>query len=241
MFPASPRGPRLCTAGAARYLAAALGYGGGVRGAARFREPFTRYARPMTRIARHLLPLLAIAALAAGARPAAAQVTPADSARPLTAPAAGPRRDTARVQQPDTTQRRYRISPRGAFLRSLVIPGWGQSEIGAPERGIVYFALESGSLWMTLKSHRRLGQALEQQRILRETGAIEEDATIGLVRSRRNQREDWITLSLFWLFFSGADAYVAANLRDFDAQVGVTPGPGGAVRVQGSVPVGPRR
>ena len=176
---------------------------------------------------RLLLPLLILLAA-----PLAAQV-PDTTRRPLAAPA-----DTVRA---DTAQPRYRISPRGAFLRSLVLPGWGQSEIGAPERGIIYFALEAGSLWMVLKSQHKLNQAYDREDILRRTGQLEEGRTSGLVRSRRNQREDWIALSVFWLFFSGADAFVGAHLRDFDAQVGTAPGPQGGVQVQGSIPVGPRR
>ena len=174
----------------------------------------------------------------AAAPPLAAQVTPPDTVRPPAAAdtARAARRDTA---QRDTAQRDGRITPRGAFLRSLVLPGWGQSEIGAPERGVVYFALEAGSLWMVLKSQHRLSQAYERQEILKRTGVLAEERTSGLMRARRAQREDWIALSLFWLFFSGADAFVGAHLRDFDAQVGSAPGSGG-VQVGGSVPVGRR-
>jgi hypothetical protein len=182
---------------------------------------------------------LLVLILAALARPLGAQVTPPDTApRPAAAPADTLRRDTARA---DTTQPRYRVSPRGAFLRSLVLPGWGQSEIGAPERGVIYFALEAGSLWMVLKSQHKLNQAYDREEILRLTGQLAEDRTSGLVRARRAQREDWIALSVFWLFFAGADAFVGAHLRDFDAQVGTAPGPQGGVQVQGSIPLGPRR
>jgi hypothetical protein len=182
-----------------------------------------------------LLPL-AVLALAA---PARAQVTPdtlrgdtvrADSARPLQVRGAEARRDTV--------QRRYRISPGQAFVRSLVLPGWGQSSIGAPGRGAVYFALEAGSLWMVYKSDRKLNEAHEEDRILREQGLLEEGQVSPLTRDRRAQREDWITLSVFWLFFSGADAFVAAHLRDFDEHVGVEPSPTGGVQFQASIPVG---
>jgi len=180
-----------------------------------------------------LLPL----ALAALAAPARAQVTgdsaravPADSARPLAVRAPEARRDT--------TERRHRISPGGAFVRSLVLPGWGQSSIGAPGRGAVYFALEAGSLWMVYKSDRKLQEANERDRILREQGLLQEGRASGLTRDRRAQREDWITLSVFWLFFSGADAFVAAHLRDFDEHVGVEPGPSGGMQLQASVPIG---
>ena len=189
------------------------------------------------RLAAVLVPL----ALAAYARPARAQVT--DSLRlkerqqqPLVPDTARASRRAAAAA--DTGQRRYRISPRGAFLRSLVLPGWGQSSIGAPGRGAVYFALESGSLWMVYKSNQKLQEAKELQTARREQGLLAQDAVLPLVRARRNEREDWITLSVFWFFFSGADAFVSAYLRDFDTHVGVQPGPTGGAQLQVNVPLG---
>lgn len=132
------------------------------------------------------------------------------------------------------------ISPRGAFLRSLVLPGWGQSELGAPGRGGVYFLLETGSLWMVLKTNQKLGEARRLETIARQTGEIGPQAKHPLVRDRENQREDWITLSIFWLFFSGADAFVAAHLQDFDVHVNAVPRPnGGGTELRATVPVGP--
>lgn len=178
--------------------------------------------------------LLACALLLAAARPAAAQNPRPDSVRPLVA-----RGDSlARPPQPDTVP--PRISAKGAFFRSLVLPGWGQSELGAPGRGAVYFALEAGSLWMLYKTSERLDQALEEQAVLRETGQIGPDQRTGLVHDRQNQREDWITLSVFWLFFSGADAFVAAQLQDFDVHVNAVPRPGGALELRATVPLGPQ-
>ncbi|HEX6911951.1 MAG TPA: DUF5683 domain-containing protein [Longimicrobium sp.] len=143
--------------------------------------------------------------------------------------------DTVMGERPDSVEA---ISPRGAFLRSLVLPGWGQSELGAPGRGGIYFALEAGSLWMYVKSARKLDEARENERIARETGVLAEGQIDPLVRDRQNQREDWLTLSIFWLFFSGADAFVTAHLQDFDVHVNAIPRPGGALELQATVPVG---
>lgn len=187
-----------------------------------------------------LLPLLALATAA----PARAQVRDtAASARSDTVRPLAPR-DTARAARnaraaaavPDTAKKR--ISPRTAFLRSLVLPGWGQSSIGAPGRGAVYFGLEAGSLWMLYKSDQKLQEARIREQAQHDQGTLAPDARTGLVKARRNEREDWITLSGFWLFFSGADAFVSAYLRDFDAHVGVAPAPQGGAQVQVSVPVG---
>jgi hypothetical protein len=183
----------------------------------------------------------ALAALALGARaPAAAQEDAvADTARAVDVPAADtPRREAAPVAVPPDTAS-TRISPGGAFVRSLVLPGWGQSELGAPVRGGVYFALEAGSLWMLYKADRRLRESLRMERAARETGALAPTARHPLVRDRLNQREDWITLSIFWLFFAGADAFVAAHLQDFDVRFGGARGTDGAVELRAAVPLRP--
>ena len=54
------------------------------------------------------------------------------------------------------------FSPRGAFVRSLLVPGWGQAHVGASTRGAVYFALSASSLWMTYVSSRQLADARRQ-------------------------------------------------------------------------------
>jgi hypothetical protein len=102
----------------------------------------------------------------------------------------------------------------------------------------VYFALEAGSLWMLFKSNRKLGDARERERMAREAGVLLPEQIDPLVRDRQNQREDWLTLSIFWLFFSGADAFVAAHLQDFDVHVNAIPRPGGALELQATIPVG---
>jgi hypothetical protein len=51
------------------------------------------------------------------------------------------------------------MSPRGAFIRSMVIPGWGQSAFGAYTRGGIYFAGWTGNWFMNFKNHVRLSEA----------------------------------------------------------------------------------
>lgn len=212
---------------------------------------FSLRTRPTLRLA----PLLAACALALAAAPVRAQVVVVDTVptRPVARPAGRDSVTTAssraaaeaaasrRAAAGDTLYRdslgRRRISPKSAFLHSLVLPGWGQSKLGSPGRGAVYFGLETGSLFMVYKSQQRLRQAQRLQRDLQASGAQDSTTNTPLVRGRLAQREDWITLSAFWFFFSGADAFVAAHLADFDAHVGAMPTRDGVV-VQGSVPVG---
>jgi hypothetical protein len=93
---------------------------------------------------------------------------------------------------------------------------------------------------MVLKTSQKLREARRLETIARETGEIGPTAKHPLVRDRENQKEDWITLSIFWLFFSGADAFVAAHLQDFDVHVNAVPRPGGGgTELRATVPVGP--
>jgi hypothetical protein len=172
--------------------------------------------------------LLFVLAAGVGVLLAAPCPAPAQQAPPQTAP-----RDTAVVE--DAVR-----SPRGAFLRSLVLPGWGHAWVGSPVRGGAYFVLEAGALWMTYKSHQQLREARRQERWLRDTGQLLPNQQHQLTRWREDQVEDWVTVALFLLLFSGADAFVSAHLADFDERVSVAPAPGGGVQVRASLPVGGR-
>lgn len=141
--------------------------------------------------------------------------------------------DTVLAQGPER-------SPGGAFIRSLVIPGWGQAWVGAPIRGGIYFAIESAAAWMVFKTANQLEDARAEQDFLQGIGVLELDQKTGLVTAREDQLEDWITFSVFMLFFSGADAYVAGYLADFSEHVGVVPEPGGTVNIEATIPIGGR-
>lgn len=178
-----------------------------------------------------LLPLLfALALLGAVPGGVAAQVTPAP-----------PADTTAAVARPDTSVApadSLQPSARGALLRSLVLPGWGQAYVGAPGRGAIYFGIEAASLWMVFKSRRELGAARQLEASLIDPNSTSTPPELPLAKARRQQVEDWITLSVFFLFFSGADAYVAAQLSDFSQHIGVLPGEDGSTQFQVSLPVG---
>lgn len=119
------------------------------------------------------------------------------------------------------------ISPWGAFWRSLVIPGWGQAELGHHTRGAAYFVAEGASLWMWVRTQRRLDHARRH---------LDEDHP--LVQARKGQREDWITLTIFLAFFNGADAWVSAHLEGFEAKPIVVPDEPAGFLIGWSVPLG---
>jgi hypothetical protein len=133
------------------------------------------------------------------------------------------------------------FSPRGAFLRSLVLPGWGQAYVGAPVRGAVYFTIASGGVWMSYVARRQLADARREQYWLREAGRIEPNQETDIALAREQQFEDWAALTLFIFFFAGADAYVSAYFADFSERIGVQPAGAGEMRIRANIPLGGRR
>jgi hypothetical protein len=151
-----------------------------------------------------------------------------------------------------------RISPRGAFIRSALIPGWGHAKVGAHVRGAFYFSAEAASAYMIFKTQTRLDRT-QRKLALREaavTGRLEaegvtdpdeieaalaEDPEIedlrALEETRSGQREDWIALGLFLMLIGGVDGYVSAHLADFPTAVVLEPTPGGGMQVGLSLPV----
>jgi hypothetical protein len=119
------------------------------------------------------------------------------------------------------------ISPGGAFLRSLVIPGWAQAELGAESRGAFYFFVQAFSIFMVARTQIRLASAER---------SLPEDHP--LVISRRQQREDWVALAVFTAFFAGADGWVSVHLWGFDERTGLTPEQPG-IEVGVKIPIGP--
>jgi hypothetical protein len=135
------------------------------------------------------------------------------------------------------------ISPRGALLRSFAVPGWGQTYAQAPGRGAIYFGLEAVSLWMVYKTSRQLAAARARDRWARGQNDTpdEDEPPTSLTLSRSQQFEDWVTLAISVALFSGADAYVTAQLSDFAEQVQVRPGAGNSLEIGVTLPVGSGR
>jgi hypothetical protein len=139
-------------------------------------------------------------------------------------------------QAVETQESPVRPSAGGAFVRSLVVPGWGQMAAGSLERGTFYFTIESLGLWMILKTSKTLGSARDilamrrleaEERLIAEgsvdpgdlLAAIDADPAVAsafnLEQLRAQQREDWVAFGVFFLLLGGADAFVAAHLADF--------------------------
>jgi hypothetical protein len=144
--------------------------------------------------------------------------------------------------QPDTASRPP-MTPRRAFLTSLVLPGYAQTVFGRDKAAMIFTVIEIGSLGMARKAAQDLAEAkgLAHDSVVAtyktdpSTGIAIIDSKTGLpipdtwiasrftpdrIKARRTHYEDWIAAIIFNHLFSGADAYVAANLWDFRANVG---------------------
>jgi hypothetical protein len=140
----------------------------------------------------------------------------------------------------DTALAPLGVSPRGALIRAMLVPGWGHAAIGSYTRGGFYFALEAATAYTFLRTRSRLSEARERA-ALRESvlraqlsdegvtdptlilSRLDADAVLGgledLVSSREGQQEDLIAWGIFLVFLTGADAYVSAHLSRFPAPI----------------------
>ena len=110
----------------------------------------------------------------------------------------------------DTT---HRIRPIGAFLRSLLVPGWGQAATGRHVTGALFATWEGVAAMMTLK-------AQSEMHYLKDTHSAN-------LTAKRQEVQDWIVLWVFNHLFSGAEAFVSAHLQDFPKDLKIRTFPGG--------------
>jgi len=157
------------------------------------------------------------------------------------------------------------VSTGGAFVRSLIIPGWGHLLTESYFRGGFYAAVQGGSYWMLWKSlsrrreaqrFRAMEEAIAMDRY-RAQGVVDPDSLRflagtdpaleqwdELLERRDEQVEDWVFLAAFLALFGAVDAFVSAHLIDFPEALSIQllPGPGSldgrnpSVEVRVSVP-----
>lgn len=156
------------------------------------------------------------------------------------------------------------VSPGGAFIRSLAVPGWGHAAAGSYTRAGFYFVTSGATFWMLTKTAQSLGVAHDRLSLAeREVEAellrgglsdpdslaarVEGDERVvdarSLVDSREQQMEDWTAFGIFWLLLNATDAFVSAHLADFPepVEIDVRPGsPGNPTELRLSIPVGGR-
>ncbi len=171
-------------------------------------------------------------------------------ARPVrTAPATSGTRESPTAAAGAQDSLRPPISPRRAFLYSLMLPGAGQAKLDRGYAGGMFFLIEVASLALVHRS-------AEDLRIARASAGdsvplrYQFNVVTGLpvldtngnptvaewrvspfdaayVRTRRLHYEDWIAVLIFNHLFAGADAFVAAQLWDLPGKVAIRQTPFG--------------
>ena len=187
-------------------------------------------SRPARAGARRLAPAVLAALLAMAAPLAAQNPTPAppisarDTLGPPLADTGAAARDTARPRQikGDSVRPVPPITPGGAFLRSLILPGWGQARLQRNVVGGLFLTWEGVCAAMVWKTVWQLDYARARDKF---------------VASHTQEREDWIVLLVFNHLLAGAEAYVSANLYDFPASLKLRRLPDGATGVGLEVPI----
>lgn len=134
------------------------------------------------------------------------------------------------------------LSPRRAFLLSLLLPGYSQLRLDRPNSAALFGVAEVVSIGMARKAALDLREARRGARdsvvltwkIDPATGGVALDSVTGKpkpatyernrntpqrIAARRTHYEDWIAAIIFNHLIAGADAYVAANLWDFPVNV----------------------
>ena len=163
----------------------------------------------------------------------------------LAVPAVAQRPDSARVRRPTTAgpaipdSLKPPISPRRAFLYSALVPGYGQAILGRNKAAAAMLAVEAMAVAMIRES---AADVREARRMSGDTVVVSyvnaEGALAPILVTRRfdaqyvhvrqSHVEDWVAFLLANHLFSGADAFVAANLWELPAELSVRVTPGGA-------------
>jgi hypothetical protein len=159
----------------------------------------------------------------------------------------------AKAQRPDSTRVRQRavdstaadsvkppLSPRRAFLYSALVPGSAQSILGRHKAAAIMLLVEGISIAMLRESaadvreaRRMSGDSLVISYVSPSGDSLTSPAVAGrrfdpqYVHTRQAHVEDWVAFIVANHLFSGADAFVAANLWDVPTQLQLRVGPGG--------------
>jgi hypothetical protein len=189
-------------------------------------------------VARHTVLVNALLVAALGALAATPLARAHAQQRDSTRTAA--RRPPARTAAPDTAK--PPISPKRAFLYSLMLPGYGQSALDRPIAGSLFFGAEVTWIALATKSafDLRYARAHEKDSLI-VAYATNPDGTVKLdslgrptgtsyapnryatdrVAARRKHLEDYYALIIANHLLAGAEAFVAAQLWDVPEHVSI--------------------
>ncbi len=138
------------------------------------------------------------------------------------------------------------LSPARAFLYSALFPGLGQSRLDRGTSGALFAAIELAAVTLARRSAAELKEARRYEidtlpsdfvvsgTTITKSGVFTNGFTGDLIKSRQLHLEDWLAAIAFNHLFSGADAFVAAQLWDVPVVLSAVPTRNGAM-VLGSV------
>jgi len=115
------------------------------------------------------------------------------------------------------------VPPLAALARSMALPGWGQAVLGRRGTGAFFVFWEGLTLTMTVKASRQL-------HYMRATGAE-------AAEDKKQEVQDWAVLLAFNHLLAGAEAFVAALLWDFPAEIARNALPSGDLGLGVRVPI----
>jgi len=125
-------------------------------------------------------------------------------------------------------------SPRGALLRSALLPGWGQLYTGKPVKAVFFGGAAAGLLGWVVAEQRdlaRIADELEGLRV-RDPDSFRIPSLEQAHQDQAARRNTRILFLALAATFSALDAYVDAHLAGFDAaenSLALEPRPGGAL------------
>ena len=192
-----------------------------------------RSNRRITHRFRQRWAVVVLTALSARAVAAGAQVARGDTTVAAPKPARAAPRGATRLSPP--------LTPRRAFLSSLVLPGYGQSRLDRGTSGALFASVELAAIAMVRRSRADLLE-VRRYRIdtlasdfvvsgtqLTKTGIFTNRYSSDLEKTRQLHVEDWLAAVAFNHLFAGADAFVAAQLWDIPISLSATPRAGGTL------------
>jgi len=127
--------------------------------------------------------------------------------------------DTAAAPQAPAppAARKPPLGPSGAFLRSFLVPGWGQVQLHRPVSALIFVGIEGTLVGLSLKANHAVTVA-------RQTDQTPDSS---VVVAKKKKREDWLVLLGFNHLMAGLEAYVASHLWDFPGDLHIRAVPGG--------------
>lgn len=159
-----------------------------------------------------------------------------------TRPPATSRRRSATPAIPDSLK--PPLSPRRAFLYSAIIPGYAQAKLGRNKAAAVMLTVEAMAIAMIRESQAdvRAARAMSGDSVvvsyvdtkgdsLAQPVIVARRFDVPYVHVRQAHVEDWVAFLIANHLFSGADAFVAANLWDVPAQLQIRVLPGGGASI----------